>query len=140
MATDRRQTLEDLEIQRFFWAPSFEVYGGVAGLFDLGPSGAAIERNLLQKWRQHFIVEEDMCEVRCSMLTPYKVLESSGHTAKFSDFMVTDTVNKQIYRADQLIEQVMEARIQKSKKEEEKAKFRKVKQDAGEYTRDQLKN
>ena len=45
-----------------------------------------------------------MCEVRCSMLTPYKVLESSGHTAKFSDFMVSDSVTKQLYRADQLIE------------------------------------
>ena len=111
MSTDTRLTLEDLEIQRFFWAPSFEAYGGVAGLWDLGPAGCAIERNLLAKWRDHFVIEDDMCEVRCSMLTPYKVLESSGHTAKFADFMVSDTATRQLYRADQLIESVLESRI-----------------------------
>ena len=115
MSNDTRLTLEDLEIQRFFFAPSFEVYNGVAGLYDLGPVGCAIERNLLAKWRDHFVIEEDMCEVRCSMLTPYKVLESSGHTAKFSDFMVSDSVTKQLYRADQLIEQELEKRIEKCK-------------------------
>lgn len=115
MSNDTRLTLEDLEIQRFFFAPSFEIYNGVAGLYDLGPVGCAIERNLLAKWRDHFVIEEDMCEVRCSMLTPYKVLESSGHTAKFSDFMVSDTVTKQLYRADQLIESELEKRIEACK-------------------------
>ena len=53
-----------------------------------------------------------MIEVRCSMLTPYKVLESSGHTAKFNDYMVSDTVDKMLYRADQLIEQVLQKRLE----------------------------
>ncbi|OHT02617.1 Glycine--tRNA ligase [Tritrichomonas foetus] len=123
MAKDTRATLENLELQRFFFCPSFEIYGGTAGLYDLGPSGAAIERNLLNKWRDHFVIEEDMVEVRCSMLTPYKVLESSGHTAKFSDFMVSDTVDKMLYRADQLLELVLQKRIDESKSEEEKEKL-----------------
>lgn len=112
---DTRTTLEDLEISRFFFAPSYEVYGGVAGLYDFGPVGYAIERNLLQRWREHFVIEDDMVEVRCSVLTPYKVLESSGHTAKFADLMVTDLVNKQLYRADQLVEAVLQQRIEKCK-------------------------
>jgi glycyl-tRNA synthetase len=113
--TDTRISLEDLEIQRFFLAPSFELYDGVAGLFDLGPVGCNLERNILNKWREHFVIEDDMCEVRCSTLTPYRVLEASGHTAKFSDFMVSDSVNFRLYRADHLIEQTLETRIAKSK-------------------------
>jgi glycyl-tRNA synthetase len=108
---DTRATLADLEVGRFFFAPSFEIYGGVAGLYDLGPVGCEIERNLLARWRDHFMIEEDMCEVRCSMLTPYRVLEASGHTAKFADYMVTDTVNFRLFRADHLIEQFLEQRI-----------------------------
>ncbi|KAK8882610.1 hypothetical protein M9Y10_045252 [Tritrichomonas musculus] len=123
MSKDTRATLENLELQRFFFCPSFEQYGGVAGLYDLGPSGSGIERNLLNKWRDHFVIEEDMVEVRCSMLTPYKVLESSGHTAKFNDYMVSDTVNKMLYRADQLIEQVLQKRLEETKVEAEKDKI-----------------
>lgn len=120
MTKDTRATLENLELQRFFFCPSFEIYGGVAGLYDLGPSGSSIERNLLNKWRDHFVIEEDMIEVRCSMLTPYKVLESSGHTAKFNDYMVSDTVDKMLYRADQLIEQVLQKRLEETKDETQK--------------------
>ncbi|KAH0790632.1 Glycine--tRNA ligase [Histomonas meleagridis] len=123
MSNDTRTTLEDLEISRFFFAPSFEVYGGVAGLYDFGPAGYSIERNLLKRWREHFVIEDDMVEVRCSALTPYKVLQSSGHTAKFADLMVTDTVNKQLYRADQLVESVLNQRIEKCKDPKEKAQM-----------------
>jgi glycyl-tRNA synthetase len=112
---DTRVSLEDLEIQRFFFAPSFEIYNGVAGLYDLGPIGCNLERNILNKWRDHFVIEDDMCEVRCTMLTPYRVLEASGHTAKFADFMISDSVNFHLYRADHIIEQALDGLIAKCK-------------------------
>jgi glycyl-tRNA synthetase len=34
-----RDRFNRLMAQRFFIAPSFEIYGGVAGLYDLGPPG-----------------------------------------------------------------------------------------------------
>jgi glycyl-tRNA synthetase len=135
---DTRISLEDLEIQRFFFAPSFEVYGGVAGLYDLGPVGCNLERNILNKWRDHFVIEDDMCEVRCSMLTPYRVLEASGHTAKFSDFMVSDSVNFRLYRADHIIEQALEARIAKSKNPSEIAQLEADRDSAGDLKADGL--
>jgi glycyl-tRNA synthetase len=136
--SETRSTLENLEIQRFFFAPSFELYGSVAGLWDLGPVGNALERNLLARWREHFVIFDDMCEVRCSMLTPYSVLESSGHTAKFADYMVSDTVKRQLYRADQLIEQVLKDRIERSHDAAEIADLKRDRSLAGDLNGDGL--
>ena len=48
---------------------------GVAGLYDFGPMGCAMKANLLQVWRNHFVLEEQMLEVDCSILTPEVVLK-----------------------------------------------------------------
>ena len=37
-----RERFNRLMAQRFFIAPSFEIYGGIAGLYDLGPPGTHI--------------------------------------------------------------------------------------------------
>ena len=47
---------------------------GINGLYDFGPMGCAMKANLLQAWRKHFVLEEQMLEVSCSMLTPETVL------------------------------------------------------------------
>lgn len=65
-----------------FIVPSFEIYGGVAGLFDFGPPGCALKTNILDVWRQHFILEEDMLHVDCTNLTAEPVLRASGHVDK----------------------------------------------------------
>lgn len=49
---------------------------GVTGLYDMGPMGCAIKANLLQAWRQFFILEEQMLEVDTAILTPEVVLKS----------------------------------------------------------------
>ena len=38
--------------RRMFFVPSFKIYGGVAGLYDYGPPGEAVESNVVQFWRQ----------------------------------------------------------------------------------------
>lgn len=43
-----KNTLE----RRLFYIPSFKIYGGVAGLYDYGPWGCAVETNVLNLWRQ----------------------------------------------------------------------------------------
>ena len=47
----------------------------MTGLYDFGPMGCAMKSNLLQTWRSHFVLEEQMLEVDCSMLTPEMVLK-----------------------------------------------------------------
>jgi glycyl-tRNA synthetase len=99
-----RTKLEDLLKQRFFFDQSFSIYGGVQGLYDFGPMGCAIKANLLSLWRQFFVLEEQMLEVECSMLTPEPVFKASGHVDRFADYMVRDVVTGECFRADHLIE------------------------------------
>jgi hypothetical protein len=70
-----RSVLEQILIKRFFLAPSFQIYGGIAGLFDYGPPGCALQSNILNLWRLHFCLEEDMLELECTNLTPEIVLK-----------------------------------------------------------------
>ncbi|CCH60030.1 hypothetical protein TBLA_0C02180 [Henningerozyma blattae CBS 6284] len=106
-----REQLESVLKTRFFYAPAFELYGGVSGLYDYGPPGCAFQANIVDVWRKHFILEEDMLEVDCTMLTPHEVLKTSGHVDKFSDWMSKDPKTGEIFRADHIVEEVLEARL-----------------------------
>ncbi|KAJ7631933.1 hypothetical protein DFH06DRAFT_1337453 [Mycena polygramma] len=104
--------LDALLNRRFFYAPAFEIYGGVAGLYDYGPPGSSLQANILAEWRRHFIVEESMLEVDTTIMTPAPVFETSGHVARFADWMVKDTLNGEVLRADHLVKNVLEARLE----------------------------
>lgn len=80
--------MEVLLKRRFFYDQSFAIYGGIAGQFDYGPMGCALKSNMLNAWRQFFVLEEQMLEVDCSILTPEPVLKASGHVDRFADYMV----------------------------------------------------
>lgn len=110
-----RGTLDTLLRRRLFYTPSFEIYGGVSGLYDYGPPGCALQAAIVDMWRKHFVLEEDMLEVDCTMLTPHDVLKTSGHVDKFADWMCKDPKSGEIFRADHLVEEVLEARLKGDK-------------------------
>uniref|UniRef100_A0A0G4HQA8 glycine--tRNA ligase n=1 Tax=Chromera velia CCMP2878 TaxID=1169474 RepID=A0A0G4HQA8_9ALVE len=121
-----KKELENVLKGKFFVAPAFEIYGGVAGLFDLGPPGCAMKAQLEAYWRRHFILHEGMLELGGTCLTPERVLEASGHVERFSDLMVKDETNGRCFRADKLLEEALEARLKESTDEEEKKSLRRV--------------
>ncbi|XP_056155844.1 glycine--tRNA ligase [Lampris incognitus] len=98
-----RPKMEDTLKRRFFYDQAFATYGGVSGLHDFGPVGGALKNNTLQTWRQHFIQEEQILEIDCTMLTPEPVLKTSGHVDKFADYMVKDAKTGECFRADHLL-------------------------------------
>ncbi|KAM3510521.1 hypothetical protein MY11210_005821 [Beauveria gryllotalpidicola] len=106
-----KPVLDAILRRRMFYTPSFEIYGGVGGLYDYGPPGCALQANIVDIWRKHFVLEEDMLEVDCTALTPHDILKTSGHVDKFSDFMCKDPKNGEIMRADHFVEAVLEARL-----------------------------
>lgn len=106
-----RPTLDSLLRRRLFYTPAFEVYGGVSGLYDYGPPGCALQANIIDAWRKHFVLEENMLEVDCTMLTPHEILKTSGHVDKFADWMCKDPKSGEIFRADHLVEEVLESRL-----------------------------
>lgn len=110
-----KPTLDSMLRRRMFYTPSFEVYGGVAGLYDYGPPGCSLQANVIDLWRKHFVLEEDMLEVDCTALTPHVVLETSGHVEKFADWMCKDPKNGEIMRADHFVESILEARLKGDK-------------------------
>ncbi|KAJ5610118.1 glycine--tRNA ligase [Penicillium lagena] len=110
-----RTVLDSMLRRRMFYTPSFEIYGGVSGLYDYGPPGCALLANMTDLWRKHFVLEEDMLELDCTMLTPEEVFKTSGHVDKFADWMCKDPKTGEIFRADHLVEEVLEARLKGDK-------------------------
>ncbi|KAI0343857.1 glycyl-tRNA synthetase [Trametopsis cervina] len=106
-----RARLESLLSRRFFYAPAFEIYGGVAGLYDYGPPGSSLQANIIAEWRKHFIVEEHMLELDTTIMTPASVFETSGHVARFADWMVKDKETGDVLRADHLVKNVLQTRL-----------------------------
>ncbi|KAK0166702.1 hypothetical protein PV327_004192 [Microctonus hyperodae] len=103
-----RSRMEDLLKRRFFYDQSFAIYGGITGQYDFGPMGCAFKANLLSAWRSFFVLEEQMLEVDCSILTPEPVLKASGHVDRFADLMVKDVKSGECYRLDHLIKAQLE--------------------------------
>lgn len=117
-----RMQFESLLKRRFFFTESFEIYrtapnynGDNRGLFDYGPPGCALLANIVNEWRRHFVIEENMLELDCTAITPEAVLKTSGHVDRFADWMCRDPIKGEFLRADHLIETVLEARIANSK-------------------------
>ncbi|PWA82758.1 glycyl-tRNA synthetase / glycine--tRNA ligase [Artemisia annua] len=108
----RDAVIKTLE-KRFFYTPSFKIYGRVAGFYDYGPPGVAVENNVLAFWRQHFVDEEDMLEVKGPCVTPEVVLKASGHVDKFTDLMVKDEKTGTCYRADHLLKDHCKDKLEK---------------------------
>jgi hypothetical protein len=68
-----RTELDNLMRRTLFYTPSFEIYGGVSGFYDYGPPGTALNANIVNLWRRHFVLEENMLELE---------YEHDGHCGK----------------------------------------------------------
>jgi glycyl-tRNA synthetase len=92
----------------YFW-PSYEIYGGVAGFYDLGPLGTMLKNNIIDLWRKFFIKEhqEYVVEIETPIIGPGKVYEASGHLESFTDPIVECMKCGRKFRADHLIESVL---------------------------------
>jgi glycyl-tRNA synthetase len=107
-ANFNRKAFDELILRKMYVVPAFEIHNGPAGLFDYGPAACALKANVLALWRQHFVLEENMLEMECTALTPSSVLETSGHVERFTDFMVRDVKTGECFRADKLLEDVID--------------------------------
>ncbi|XP_075906428.1 glycine--tRNA ligase [Nelusetta ayraudi] len=134
-----RSKMEDTLKRRFFYDQAFAIYGGVSGLYDFGPVGCALKNNILLAWRQHFIQEEQILEIDCTMLTPEPVLKTSGHVEKFADYMVKDVKNGECFRADHLLKAHLQKLMSDKKcSAEKKAEMEDVTTQMDNYTQQEL--
>eukprot|EP00930_Biecheleria_cincta_P097809 TRINITY_DN8949_c0_g1_i1.p1 TRINITY_DN8949_c0_g1~~TRINITY_DN8949_c0_g1_i1.p1 ORF type:complete len:630 (+),score=150.63 TRINITY_DN8949_c0_g1_i1:68-1957(+) len=135
-----RAEVEDLCRRRFFFRQGSEIYGGVSGFYTYGPPGCALKTNIIQQWRNHFVIEEQMMEIEDTNIMPHPVLKASGHVDRFSDFLVRDTADeKKFFRADKLLEDVMEEKLKEKGLADDKVKeFTLVKNQADAYSRQEI--
>ncbi len=91
--------------QRGFIYQGSEIYGGIAGMFDYGPLGALLKRNIVSKWVNYFVHgREDMFLIDSAILMNQKVWHATGHVDEFVDPLVDDLKTNKRYRADHLLE------------------------------------
>jgi glycyl-tRNA synthetase (class II) len=113
--------------------------------------GCAVFTNLLAFWRQHFVLHEDMLEISSVSMTPEIVLQTSGklfvslllvtHSLIncFSFLLrINDEKSGECYRADKLLEEVLDAAIAKEKDATKLAAMKAARTAAGAMKQDEL--
>jgi glycyl-tRNA synthetase len=91
--------------RRGFIFQSSEIYGGLNGLWDYGPLGVELKRNLKNYWWRVMVHErDDVVGMDGSILMNRAVWKASGHEDTFSDPMVDCRSCKARLRADQVID------------------------------------
>ena len=101
----RMEKIVSLCKRRGFIFQSSEIYGGLNGLWDYGPLGVELKRNLKNYWWRVTVHErDDVVGLDGSILTHPAVLKASGHVEGFSDPMIDCRTCKAHLRLDQLVE------------------------------------
>jgi len=104
---DTHEKVMDLALRRGFLWPSYEIYGGTSGFYDFGPLGATLKKKLEDKWREYYCIREGFLEISSPTITPEEVFTASGHIRSFVDPMVECKKCKEVYKANDLIEETL---------------------------------
>ena len=89
MAAKTIDELISLCKRRGFIFQSNEIYGGLQGLYDYGPLGVELKKNIKDSWWRDLVYERDDIEgLDASILTKQTVLNYSGHEETFTDPLV----------------------------------------------------
>ncbi|MAF80062.1 glycine--tRNA ligase [bacterium] len=95
------EKVSNLAKRRGFVYPSSEIYGGIQGMWDYGPLGVLLKRNIKEEfWKSMVQEREDVVGIDASIIMNPKVWEASGHTEAFTDPLVDCKKCKKRFRAD----------------------------------------
>jgi glycyl-tRNA synthetase len=100
---DLMEKLVSLCKQRGFIFQSSEIYGGTGSVWDYGPLGVELQRNVKEAWWRSMVHERDDIEgLDAAILMHPRVWEASGHVSGFTDPLVDCRTCKARFRADQM--------------------------------------
>ena len=95
------EKLVSLAKRRGFVFQSSEIYGGLGSVWDYGPLGVELKKNIKERWWRAMVHErEDIEGLDAAILMHPKVWEASGHVAGFTDPLVDCKQSKNRFRAD----------------------------------------
>lgn len=90
-----------------FVYPSSEIYGGFAAVYDFGPYGVELAKNIREAWWQAMVGDhENIVGLDSAIFMHPKVWEASGHVGGFSDPLVECKSCQTRSRVDHLLEEV----------------------------------
>jgi glycyl-tRNA synthetase len=100
---DVMEKLVSLCKRRGFIFQSSEIYGGTGSVWDYGPLGVELKKNLKERWWHAMVRARDDIEgLDAAILMHPRVWEASGHVAGFVDPLVDCKTCKGRFRADKL--------------------------------------
>jgi len=101
---------------------SSEIYDGLAAVYDYGPNGVELKKNIESYWWKSMVqMHDNIVGIDAAIFMHPKVWKASGHVDAFNDPLVDNKDSKKRYRADQLIETYCEKIEAKIKKDVDKA-------------------
>jgi glycyl-tRNA synthetase len=105
---DKYEQVIELAKRRGFLWNSFELYGGTAGFYDYGPLGSTLKRRIEQIWRETYVVQEGFMEIEAPTIGIEEVFVASGHVGGFSDPLCECKNCGEAFRADHLIDKIVD--------------------------------
>jgi glycyl-tRNA synthetase len=100
---DVMDKLVSLSKRRGFIFQSSEIYGGTGSVWDYGPLGVELKKNLKDQWWKAMVrMRDDVEGLDAAILMHPKTWEASGHVAGFTDPLVDCKTCKGRFRADKL--------------------------------------
>ena len=98
---DVMEKLVSLAKRRGFIFQSSEIYGGTGSVWDYGPLGVELKKNLKDRWWNAMVrMRDDIEGLDAAILMHPRVWEASGHVAGFTDPLVDCRNCKRRFRAD----------------------------------------
>lgn len=109
MSNTDMQTLVTFAKTKGFVYQGSEIYGGLANSWDYGPLGSLLKENIKNLWIKEFVQKrKDMVLLDAAILMNPQVWVASGHVGGFSDPLIDDKKTKERFRADKLLEDLIE--------------------------------
>jgi glycyl-tRNA synthetase len=103
MSVDVMEKLVSLCKRRGFVFQSSEIYGGTGSVWDYGPLGVELKKNIKDRWWSAMVrMRDDIEGLDAAILMHPRVWEASGHVATFTDPLVDCRRCKGRFRADKL--------------------------------------
>ncbi len=101
------EKIVSLAKRRGFVFPSSEIYGGFAAVYDFGPYGVELAKNIREAWWQAMVHEHDnIVGLDSAIFMHPRVWEASGHVGGFSDPLAECKKCQTRSRVDHLLEEI----------------------------------
>lgn len=108
-----------------FIFPSSEIYDGLGAVYDYGPNGSELKKNIQDFWWKAIVqMNENVVGIDSAIFMHPTTWKASGHVDAFNDPLIDNKDSKKRYRADVLIEEYVEKYKQKIEKDVEKGRKR----------------